>query len=1067
MIDPKKVTPLLSNMTVDCKVGNGPNGVVNRVTRRLDGRRLALKHISIPASDAQTKALIFAGAVNSEAEAQRYYSTLVKEIKSELLMLNGISNASNLLKFRGYQIDQKYVGAGYDVYLLSDFCVSLPEYVAAHPLTHLQAINLALDLCAGLDQLRSANLVHKDIRPTNVFLTDNRHFAVGDLGLVTLDELPYSSMPDQLVTDYTAPEVRPAEATLSDTMDIYSVGLILYEIYNGNVLPPSDNGTYYDLPAPEYADSALADIILRACAPVPADRYQSPGEMRQALVLYMQKANISNLPLIPLPTPEEDASVDVATIAATVTAGQVAEDLTSLGELPPPVDEDGNPLDVAHSEEPDPGFILDQPVPVAPPRSSLNELKDGDLLVPTQGEISLEDFLASLRGTSGLEVMSMDASGNTTIVPGYETEETLPADTEYIDSADNHNPAVDDADNVLSDEPASPLCNTVEPVSPLDNADELALIQSQLLERMASMDEETSQLPIEESTPVEDSISAEESASAEKPVPRRRTAPQPARRQTAPQAGQRRRRPQPVDPNPNNYDDDEYDLYDDGYEDDEYEPAGSTWKRALIAVIVLLILAGGTFGLYVFKTDTVTSIQSEVLSSSSVQITADLKKDTSAVVVCSTDSGEVARMSYEDGAIFTGLNPSTTYTFTIESSDGMLLLGSKTTTAKTNQMTNLSGFAVTSLSAVKATLAISGTGDQPEVWIVTLTSESGETITAESDTYTIDMIGLTPATTYTATIVRGDGEELSGTTTCTFTTMDYTVLESFQMTDVDTSSTSVAWSYSGTVPDSWTVTCEGTDGSSLTQEVSGTECVLDNLTAGETYTITLSCDSLQTTEENTVSVGIPSVTIDSIISTQNENGEIEVSWEYSGNTTPAEWSISYVYDCATDVTPTLVTSDTNSVVLTELIPNATYTITISGADGLYVGGNANTICTTESADSFTGYGCSDVSITLYATEDTDTATTTFTTAQNIAFVIQASYDASDDDKTVSTTYIIRNYDGTPVYVYESERSWSGSWTTARHSGDLPDIPQTPGSYILEVYFDGDLMISTSFTVNAA
>ena len=125
MIDPKTVTPLLTNMTVDRELGHGPNGTVYQVTRRIDSRRLALKHIPIPASDDQTKALIYAGAVQNEAEAQRYYSAQVRDIKTELLRLNGIQNAVNLLKFRGYQVDQKIIGIGFDVYMLSDFCRSL------------------------------------------------------------------------------------------------------------------------------------------------------------------------------------------------------------------------------------------------------------------------------------------------------------------------------------------------------------------------------------------------------------------------------------------------------------------------------------------------------------------------------------------------------------------------------------------------------------------------------------------------------------------------------------------------------------------------------------------------------------------------------------------------------------------------------------------------------------------------------------------------------------------------------------------------------------------------------
>lgn len=1046
MIDPRKITPLLSNMTVDREIGRGPNGVVYLVTRRLDGKKLALKHISIPANDAQTKALIFAGAVTSEADAHRYYSALVKDIKSELLLLNGLKNAPNLLKFRGYQVDQKFIGSGFDVYLLADYCRSLPEYLAAHPLTRLQAINLAIDLCSGLEQLRAAGLLHKDVRPSNIYLGDNRHFLLGDLGIVKLEDMEYSSMPDQLLTEYTAPEAAPSDAMLSSTMDIYSVGLILYEIYNGGVLPVGETGKFVrteeELPTPAYADLALSEIILKACAFDPDARYQTPAEMKQALVLYMQRGNVSNTPLVPPPPPAaDDASVDVAAIAATVAAGQAAEeaDAETAPEAALEAETADEVSEIASIINSEPGFIFDDLEPAAP-KVSLNDLSDDDLLVPTEGEISVEDFLASIRSTPGLEVLSMDAAGNTVTVPGYETEETLPEDTEFVDSADNR---MDIAFPETEDIP-TPAFDEVLPEA----------------------DTDSDYIPEPEAAPQEAQSEPEEPEDVPEAVEEKYAAP----------VSRRKRRPEPQNDNPNVYDDGYDESYDDYDEDDDDDRPSGTWKKALIAVIVLLVLAGGAFALYTFKSDTVTNISSEVLSSSSVQIKADTKNDSAMEVVCSTATGEVARLPYTDGgSTFTGLSPSTTYTFTLKSSAGKLLLGSKQVEAKTNQMTNLTGFAASSLSAVSANLVISGTGDQPDKWIVTCTAENGDAVTAESTdaSQPIKVEGLTPATTYTATIARADGDQLGGTTTCSFTTMDYTVLNSFEMTDVSTESTTVQWVYSGTVPDTWSVLCEGTDGSSTTQEVNGTECTLDGLTSGVTYTISLSCPSLKETELSTITVGIPSVTITEVSSIQNEDGNIEVSWEYTGDMEPEQWSISYVYASETEVTPTLVTSDENSVVLKNLVPEAEYTITIERADEFRVGGATQTTCVTGEADDFTGYGCSDTALSLYVLEDNtdglETTSDTFTTSEHIAFAIQASYEATDEDKNVRTLYVIRDAEGTPVFVYRNDdpgRSWSGSWTTARHTGDLPDMPQKPGAYTLEIYFDGGFMASADFTVSA-
>jgi hypothetical protein len=301
--------------------------------------------------------------------------------------------------------------------------------------------------------------------------------------------------------------------------------------------------------------------------------------------------------------------------------------------------------------------------------------------------------------------------------------------------------------------------------------------------------------------------------------------------------------------------------------------------------------------------------------------------------------------------------------------------------------------------------------------------------------------------------------------------MEYTTLSSFVSDDVTTDSVSVSWSYSGTVPDSWTVSCTGTDGTTTSQEVTGNECTLDGLNSGETYTITLSCPSLQETELSTISVGIPSVTITNITSVAGENGEVQVDWDYTGDITPSSWRISYAYISTgtTAVTPTTVTSDTNSVTLEGLIPNTSYQITVVAADDLSVGGNAETTCQTGEAEVFTDYGCENATLTLYVLEDNtdslETPTDTFTTTEHIAFAIEVDYEATEEDKTVTTTYVIRDSSGNPVQVDTGERFWNGTWITARHTGDLQNTIEVPGMYTLEVYFNGQFLASADFTVS--
>ncbi len=1046
MIDPKKITPLLSNMTVDTKLAKGPSGDVYVVSRRIDGKKMALKHISIPTSDAETKALIYAGAVKNEAAAQRYYTSQVKDLKNELLLLNGVKNATNLLKFRGYQVDQKYIGVGYDVYILSDYYPSLPEQQKAAPLTKLQAVNLAIDLCSALEQLRSAGLIHKDVHPRNVFYGAGGHFMLGGLGLAQISDLPYSSMPDAMITPYSAPEVRSGDAVLTETMDIYSVGVILYEVYNDGVLPLDEQNKLIQsakspLAPPKYADVALSEIILKACARRQEDRYATPAEMKQALVLYMQRSNVTNELLVPAPVVEkpeqspDDASVDVAEIAATIEAGQAAEHPAPEG---------------AAAEEAAPK--VEEVTPKAPPKPK-RVIGADDLLLPDCEDMSVETFMASLRSSAGLEVYSMDEQGHMATVPGYETEETLPDDTQFVDSADNHFAVlqnlgkIDDAEDAEAPEDAEAA--ELDQQSDTETEPEILLDDADLCGDPLPQDRQDDS----DGAVQDDEPEAEEPA--EVPVHR-----EPRRRH--------HRRNDDI----NTYDSgtDEEDT-----EDEEERTGLSTWKKVLITVIVLIILAGGGFAAYMLKTDTVSNMHSQVLSSTSVSITADLKNDTAMDVVATNTSGEeVTRVPFDEaGTTVTGLSPNTTYSFTMASTDGKLLLGNKKVSAKTQEMTNITAFTPTALGAVSATLALGGTGTQPNAWVITLTSDSGENLTFTETSIPesgIVLDGLTPNTHYTATVSTDTDDMLGGVTTCDFTTMDYTELSSFEQSGITTDSVSLKWSYSGTVPDVWTVTCDGTDGSSTSQDVTGTDCTISGLTSGVTYTFTLSTPSLKATDAATLSIGIPSITVSSITSSLDDDGNVVVNWDFTGDTTPAEWRISYAYATTdgSEVTPTTVTSDTTSATLTGLIPDTAYTITVVGADDLSVGGDASTTCQTGAAKQFDKYGCTDVSMELFVKENnpdqlTDPSTT-FTTSEHISFIVYASYEASEEDKAVATTYVVRDSSGNPFLVYTSSRTWSGSWTKARHTGDMPNPITTPGSYTLEVYFDGEFMASSEFTV---
>ncbi len=310
MVFPTLRAPFSELYSISEQLGIGPDSETYLVTEHTTGRTLLMKHISVPADQTKVEALIYSGAVPDEAAAKSYFQRLAEAYREELKISAALNGNPAIRYYHAIQIDEKENAIGYDVYLITEPLQSLPEYWKQTAMTNLQAINLGIDLCTSLEAIRAAGLLYRNVKPSNVFLTPAGHFVLGDLGYVPLNELDYTAMPDSQFCEYTAPELSDILNSLNPTADLYGVGMILYRIFNGHHAPFEDEQTSgkaaeklrlggEPLPVPIYADYELSDIILKACANKPEDRYQTPSELKQALIDYMHRNAVSDTLIVP------------------------------------------------------------------------------------------------------------------------------------------------------------------------------------------------------------------------------------------------------------------------------------------------------------------------------------------------------------------------------------------------------------------------------------------------------------------------------------------------------------------------------------------------------------------------------------------------------------------------------------------------------------------------------------------------------------------------------------------------------------------------------------------------
>lgn len=307
MSDPIAVSPLLDGFTIGTPVADHYGICCYPAVKENSQRRFIVKAISVPPSQTQLDALLITGAYKDPAQAADYFREQADQLLQEAALLQRLSRLQGFVPFEGCQAEPMQGSrVGYRVYLLSGFRLSLERYMHRHTVSHLEAVNLGIDICAALSACRKEGMLYIDLKPSNIFISNKKEYKIGDLGFTPLASMKYAPMPEKYRSCYTAPELLDDLSVLNETADTYALGMILYQIFNNGALPQDPTRL---LPPPATADEEMTGILQKACAPDPADRYENPAQMGQALIDYMQRGTINDVPIMEPISAAPDGSV--------------------------------------------------------------------------------------------------------------------------------------------------------------------------------------------------------------------------------------------------------------------------------------------------------------------------------------------------------------------------------------------------------------------------------------------------------------------------------------------------------------------------------------------------------------------------------------------------------------------------------------------------------------------------------------------------------------------------------------------------------------------------------------
>ena len=298
-------------------IGRGSFGAVYEIRRDVLGEteRAALKVISIPQSSNEIQEMYDDG-YDDESITSTFESHL-KSIVAEYSLMRKLSDCVNIVKCDDVRYVQQEDGIGWDIFIKMELLTPLTKALPAD-IEEKTVIKIARDMCNALDMCSKHGVIHRDIKPQNIFVSDNGDYKLGDFGIAKTVERTVSGT--KIGTyKYMAPEVYNNQP-YGVAADIYSLGLVLYWMLNDRRLPFLPSGATKltagmeeearsrrfsgePIPEPVHGSAGLKAIVLRACAFDPTVRFSTPRQMYEAL------EELTQSPYSPTPTPEVDLDI--------------------------------------------------------------------------------------------------------------------------------------------------------------------------------------------------------------------------------------------------------------------------------------------------------------------------------------------------------------------------------------------------------------------------------------------------------------------------------------------------------------------------------------------------------------------------------------------------------------------------------------------------------------------------------------------------------------------------------------------------------------------------------------
>lgn len=278
------------------------------------------------------------GKIGSGGMANVYLANdliLEREVAVKMISLNFQNDVDSLRRFQREALSTTElihpnivniydVGEGEQPYIVMEFVdgMDLKEYIKEnHPIPYNKVIDIMSQILSGIAYAHSNGVIHRDIKPHNILIDKEGNVKITDFGIAVALSQNSITQTNSLLgsVQYISPEQARGNLVTKQS-DVYSLGIVLYEMLTASVPFEGESAVsialkHFQSPIPSLREfdsripQPLENVVLKATAKEPKDRYESVHEMNEDLVTALSPQRRDEPLFVPMDINEEKTLV--------------------------------------------------------------------------------------------------------------------------------------------------------------------------------------------------------------------------------------------------------------------------------------------------------------------------------------------------------------------------------------------------------------------------------------------------------------------------------------------------------------------------------------------------------------------------------------------------------------------------------------------------------------------------------------------------------------------------------------------------------------------------------------